>query len=368
MKKLTTLQKHGKTLISGVLLLITALQSGAQNTSQQGLEESLTANLYHLETNGTTRLVDGNLTNYDDVFTNGLADDAIKMNNFGENFGILRAGTRLAIEQRKKVNVKDTAFFCMWNMLQRQYRLIVSPKNLEHPGLLGSLEDAFTGSKTALFLNGDNTYDFNVTSDPASYALDRFRVVFRNRALMPTPTIGVFNVEITGASIHLQWVVEHESEIVDYNIEHSTDRNHFSSIQIVAPENAGGSKTYNATDLVTRKADNYYRIKATTLEGKIIYSSIQKVSIASPVSEMIVYPNPVADRKLNLILPAGAEGKYSLMLYTVNGNMIPLSSIQAGSGQSVQIINLPKTVAPGVYRLKIISPANTITVKTINVL
>jgi hypothetical protein len=38
------------------------------------------------------------------------------------------------------------------------------------------------------------------------------------------------------------------------------------------------------------------------------------------------------------------------------------------STQTIQVVQLPKTLAPGIYRLRIITPDSTSVVKTINVL
>ena len=47
--------------------------------------------------------MDGNMTNFHDIFSNAVGnDDALKLSNSGENFGLLRDGRRLAVEQRKK--------------------------------------------------------------------------------------------------------------------------------------------------------------------------------------------------------------------------------------------------------------------------
>jgi hypothetical protein len=170
MKTTCTIQKNWKTLLLSAFTVALGLQSMAQSPSSPGPQESMRVSLYQLNANGSINLADGNLTNY----------DAIKMNNFGENFGILRHSTKLAIEQRKKVYYTDTAFFTMWNMQIRNYRLIITTANLDHPGLMAELVDNYLNVSTPILLNDLNTIDFAINSTPASYATNRFKVVFKS--------------------------------------------------------------------------------------------------------------------------------------------------------------------------------------------
>ncbi len=369
MKKLTTLKKHGKKWLIAGISLVTSFSTQAQNSGNQGLDESMRATLYYLNDDGSTRVADGNLTNYDDIFTDGIGDDAIKMNNFGENFGILREGTRLAIEQRKKINVKDTTFFCMWGMQARNYRLIIANKNLEHPGLLGSLVDSYLNTSRSLELNADNVIDFSVSSDPASYAIDRFKVIFINPTLLPAPmSFSAFEAVTQGQGVHLQWTVESEHDIANYQVEHANDGINFNSIQTVTAISSGGSRSYNADDLASRRGDNYYRIKSTSRTGDVQYTAIKKIVIGTPATEMLIYPNPVVDKRLNILFPVQMGGKYSFVLYASNGVVQPLGSLQVPAGQNIQTLLLPRGTATGIYRLRIISPDNKVIIKTINVL
>lgn len=369
MKKLKTLLNHGRILVIIAMALIIQISTFAQSSSTQGPNEYMKVSLYQVASDGSVVLSDGNLTNYNDNFNDGLGDDALKMSNFGENFGIIREGTRLAIEQRKKIIIHDTTFFCMWNMQQRNYKLVISNKNLEHPGLIGFLEDAFLRTSTSLNLNDVNNIDFSVTSDAASYAIDRFKVVFKNPLLMPLPTTFTsFTADVNSTMIVLQWTVENENAIQEYIIEHSTDGISFSALQSVQPFNAGGTQSYISNDAVSRRGDNFYRIKAIHINGSVQYSSIIKVILKTPVRDFVIYPNPVLNRQMNILFPGQVMGKYSLQLYSSNGTMIPLGTVQVNVAQSIQTVLLPKTVAPGIYRIKIISPDNTITVKAINVL
>ncbi len=81
-------------------------------------QQSMRASLYISDVNGLT-LVDGNFTNYDNVYCNCVDwDDALKMNNPGENFGVTRENASLIVERRIIIGDRDTTTFRIWNLQQ----------------------------------------------------------------------------------------------------------------------------------------------------------------------------------------------------------------------------------------------------------
>jgi len=369
-KTSTTLTKNWKLLLLFALSITTIEQTFAQSPSASPTpQETMRATLYQLNTNGTTNLADGNLTNYNDSYSNGTTDDALKLSNFGENFGILRNTSRLSIEQRQRIYAADTTFFYMWNMQVRSYRLIVTTYNLEHPGLIGFFEDAFLHTSTPMLLNSQNIFNFDVNSTAGSYAPDRFRIVFKNPSLSTLATLFTgFNGRLVNNKIELNWSVNNETGMRDYTLERSFDRIRFSSIYNALATNSGSLRSYQSIDGSFFKGDNYYRVKATGLAGDIQYSSILKINGGGKNQEVLIYPNPVADKKLNILLTAKISGKYIVNLYTSTGSLIPLTPIQMSIGLNSKIVELPASIAPGVYILRITSPENETSIKTINVL
>src|SRR5664279_1839868 len=107
--------------------------------------EIIRSNLYHVETDGTTNLLDGDLTQYDASYSNAVDGmDARKMSNFSENIGMLRGTSTLVIERRHTIDNADTIFYKMWNIRHEEtYQLEFIASNLDHPGLLGYLEDSY---------------------------------------------------------------------------------------------------------------------------------------------------------------------------------------------------------------------------------
>ncbi len=95
------------------------------------IKRELRSNLHLINTDGSSTLYDGNLTAYDDSYSNNIDErDAKKMANFTENFGMLRTPVILVIERRHTIDLSDTIFYKMWQMQQRTYKLEFISKNM----------------------------------------------------------------------------------------------------------------------------------------------------------------------------------------------------------------------------------------------
>ena len=352
------------------IIFFTGINIWAQSTlSTSSLQESMRVSLYQLSSTGNITLADGNLTNYDNSYSNGTNDDALKMNNFNENFAILRYSVNLAIEQRQKIVDSDTTFFLMWNMQLRNYRLIIIANNLEHPGLQGFFIDSYLNTSTPLGLNSQNIIDFSVNSDASSYNPQRFKIVFKNPTLTPLATLfNNFSGNLNGSKIELSWNVNNNSSIETFSLEHSIDRVHFTNILQSIPSNNMTTTTYNASDANYNKGDNFYRVRAVGSSGSAQYSQILKINGNGKDEEFTIYPNPITGNKINLFFTAKKNEIYKLAIYNNKGMSIQLNSIRVSKGQNIQTIELPSFLPKGNYFLKITTAENSLALKQITVL
>lgn len=370
MKNLFTIKQNQLLLLSIVWLLSNNTATIAQSTSTAP-PETMKVSLFQTQTNGTFTLADGNLTVYDDIFLNEVGDDALKMNNFGENLGIVRDGVNLSVEQRKKINIYDTTFFVMWNMQQRNYRLRIINKNLNHLGLIGNFIDTYLNTRTPLLLNDTNYIDFTVNGIPASSASNRFRVEYRNPLLEPLSSSFIaFSAESKVNFISLKWTVSSPRDTKEFVVEHAADAIHFSAIETLKADRAEATGKYATTDAPSKNGDQFYRIKMISLTGLAEYSSIVKVNMKKALNagDFIIYPNPVEQKTVNILFPSGSLGKYNISLISNTGAVQKIPSVEVIQGQRLQKLVLPANTNSGVYQLKIIDSNNQFIVKSINVL
>ncbi len=79
----------------------------------------------------TGNIADGNIVTFEKGFGNELNEnDAEKIMNVGENFGLMRNGSILAVEAHEPVKATDTIFYNMNNLRRQPYQLRFAPVNM----------------------------------------------------------------------------------------------------------------------------------------------------------------------------------------------------------------------------------------------
>ena len=319
--------------------------------------EQIRSNLYAVMTDARTILLDGDLTQYDPSYSD-LIDglDARKMSNFSENLGMLRATTTLVIERRHTISIGDTIFYKLWNVQQRTYQLEFITNNLNHPGLVGHLEDNYLHTSVPINLNGANNINFSVNANPASSAMYRFRIIFTTQASAPLPlTFTMVKAYQQSNIIKVDWTTQTEQNMKQYNVEKSIDGAHFSSGQDIAAGNLS-LNNYSWTDANPADGYNYYRVRSTDRNGTIKYSEVAKVSASRGVQSIKVFPNPVTDNTIHLQLANQPEGFYVIKLVNNSGQSVMTTQIQHAGGTSTESIRPAQHIPKGIYQLEVTKP------------
>ncbi|MFT3911068.1 MAG: hypothetical protein QM737_16735 [Ferruginibacter sp.] len=303
-------------------------------------------------------IYDGNKVDFDPAWSNAVDDnDAEKMTNFGENFGIIRDGKGIVIERRAEIVNTDTIFFNMAQMKVQDYQLEFTAENLASPVLTAYLEDAFLNSRTQINLDAVTTVNFTVTADPLSKAANRFRIVFKQQGVVPLSFISIKAFR-QDHNIMVNWTVANEANIAHYEILHSADGRNFSQLGTQAARNINGigSQQYGLLDVQPYSGDNFYRIKSINNSGEIKYSDIVKVNMKGDPSMITLYPNPVKDRIIRLEFSNQPKGDYEVKLYGINSQLILKQHLDHPGGNEKLIIPVSESVAKGIYTLEVVLP------------
>ncbi len=305
------------------------------------------------------RLNDGTLTQFDGAYSNNLDDNDIpKLSNFGENIGVLRDSTVLAVERHAEIVDTDTLFYQLSGLRQIGYELEFTPENIAQPGLTAYLEDAFLQTTTIINLNTVSIIDFNVTTDPASRAVNRFRLVFKQAGIVPV-TFTSISAHREEKNIVVNWKVENELNIDHYEVERSSEGRSFKMIgsQVAKGNNSGLTQAYTWLDTEPFAGDNFYRIKSVGIGNDIKYSEIVKVNMKGDASMIVVYPNPVKDGVIGLSLNDQPKGFYDIKLLGANGQLLLKQQFYHQGGSERIKIPVGSNLSKGVYNLEIILPA-----------
>jgi hypothetical protein len=179
--------------------------SGSDNVFRviSGNDQKIRTNLYAINADGTTSILDGTLNSYNSIFSDVIdKDDAAKLTNFGENIATIREGKTFIVERRNAIG--DNINLKIWQMNQQTYLLQIVTENLA-AYVTAYLQDSYLKINTPLNISGTTAINFSITSDAASAAENRFAIVFgkpavtapgsSNIMVYPNPvTNGIINV------------------------------------------------------------------------------------------------------------------------------------------------------------------------------
>jgi hypothetical protein len=303
--------------------------------------KKLILNLNGVNADGTIYPADGVLLSFAANNNNDVDEnDMKKMNNFSENIGIAKATDLLSIERRNEIESHDTIYLKTTSLKQKTYQLECIPKNLTS-NLECYIEDKYTNINTPLSLTDTSRYSFTINTDAGSYSADRLKIIFRPSSTLPVKIVS-FQATKKSSNIELNWKVENEINIKQYVIEHSENGYQFETINSLAPKgNHLSIENYQAIDATPSPLNNYYRIKAINIDGSIVYSEIVSLLEKNTTQELTVYPNPVKNGAINILLNDKIQGKATIHIFNTAGQLVYSDLIKSSLSKQIKINHLP---------------------------
>jgi hypothetical protein len=196
--------------------------------------------------------------------------------------------------------------------------------------------------------------NFNMVNIAGSYANDRFMIVFAPEVLLPVTFTSV-KAYRQDRNIDVEWKVENEINIKQYEVEKSINGTQFTTLAVV-PATAGSTATYLSVDTGPVEGYNYYRVKSVDIAGKTAYTSVVKVLISSVKQDITINPNPITDGMIHLQLVNQPQGRYGIRLLNRLGQVILSKQISHADGNSTELIKWDYNLAHGMYQLEVTKP------------
>jgi hypothetical protein len=338
-----------------ILLILFFASGGAfsQAGPQPGAPQYIKSLLNHVNSDGTTVLLDGDLTQYSPSYSDSVnGQDARKMDNPGENIGMQRANTMLAIERRQVIAGADSIFYRIWNLSQNSnYQLQLITTNLNQPGLIGYLVDSYLKINRPVDLNGTTNINFSIDGNPASYDISRFTLIYATTLNTPLPLTFISeNANVEDNLVKVYWQTANENNIKQYALEKSGDGNNFSSIGNILAGNLSVNK-YSFTDNYPVNGYNYYRIKSEDSDSNLKYSEVMKIFVGKGSGTVKVFPNPLIDNSINLEMVNQPADTYQVRVRNEFGQVVISKKIQYTGGSVTQTLYMPQNIPHGIYQL-----------------
>ena len=138
---------------------------------------------------------------------------------------------------------------------------------------------------------------------------------------------------------------------------------HFDINKLVAEKVSTSSDVYNASDLANanlltvKKEKEEEQPKEEIVPDAVVEKSTFKnkqiADEAAPQAKLGVYPNPVTNGIVNLLLDNYAAGRYQAKLIDVSGKQLTTKSFVIGSKNHTEPFNLPGSIARGNYLIQL---------------
>jgi hypothetical protein len=312
--------------------------------------------------NGSRNVIDGTVQEFNEDFYNELDDlDGRKVMNSGENIAIKSEGKDLIVERRKPLSAADTIQYNLPGLKAQNYLLELTAEDFISADQDAFVEDTYLKTKTPLNDEGITEVPFTVTGAAGSSSAKRFRIVFgRVMAPLPVTFTSVKAVENNG-DISVEWKVENEINVMQYEVEASLDGNHFSKAAELAAIN-GPSNNYVWVDKNVPAGNHFYRIKSLDRDGKVAFTNIVKITISKTEGGIMVFPNPVTNGNINLQLNNEPAGDYGVRLLNPLGQVILSKVIHHAGGSQSMPVPWNYKQARGVYQLEVSMPGGEVKV------
>ena len=170
------------------------------------------------------------------------------------------------------------------------------------------------------------------------------------QALLPVELMNLQAVLLDNKTTQLTWQTASEVNNEGFDIERSKDGQHWEIIGFVDGHGTTQvTQRYTIIDEKPMKGLNYYRLRQVDFDGKSVYSFIVSIDRkTSKQADIKIYPNPVKEGDVTIIVPFDVNENSRLHVYSVTGQLVRIESISA-TNTAMDINGL----VSGVYLLEV---------------
>jgi hypothetical protein len=191
----------------------------------------------------------------------------------------------------------------------------------------GSIFGSTTG--TSITVNRPGTYIVRqqLAAACGTYATDTVVVTYDATCTPLESRLLYFKGNILSGNTQLQWALDGNTAI-QFDVERSRDGRNFETLQsLYAGASLRSSPAYNWTDTDPGTSGFvYYRLRVRLSSGKVLYSSVIVLSLASEIHDAIVFPNPASSR-VQIQMPASQKGFAQVTVTNAAGSRVHQSRV-----------------------------------------
>ncbi len=174
-------------------------------------------------------------------------------------------------------------------------------------------------------------------------------------ASLPVEEYAYFTAVSNGCSSKLTWGTRGEEGVVQFDIERSTNGDHFEKVGEVAALNGEENNyTFEDWNLEPNQKQYYYRFKAIDTDNHFAYSIVRVVNNECNQDKFLVniYPNP-AQETLNLVMNTHQEMNIGVEIVSINGSIVVQDRFIISEGRTVKSFDI-SSLPNGMYFARIL--------------
>jgi hypothetical protein len=158
--------------------------------------------------------------------------------------------------------------------------------------------------------------------------------------------------------VNLTWTTAGEYQVAGFEIQRSVNGIEFEGIGSVPATNTNLEKTYNWSDLSPFYGLNYYRLKMTDIDAVFSYSDIVQINMVTSDAGISLYPNPVQNNSIQLLLKNQQKGQYNINIYNSIGIRVLSTELVYDGAIIAKTIVFNHILQTGTYFFEITGPGN----------
>lgn len=172
--------------------------------------------------------------------------------------------------------------------------------------------------------------------------------------------VGLLDFKATAKSnyVNLSWKTTYEENSNGFEVQKSINKpSGFTALGFVNSQGSGAvDRLYNyRDDNISNNTRYYYRLKQVDHDGRTSYSPVRSVVFKnSRLANIVVYPNPVANNELTLLMNENKIDQLNAQVMDATGRILyqsRFSNVSPGEYLKIPVVNL----AAGVYTLRLVA-------------
>ncbi|UEG49562.1 hypothetical protein LK994_13050 [Ferruginibacter lapsinanis] len=302
--------------------------------------------------------IDGTLNLYNASYNTSVDKEEDVVSPIGSSTGAIRIakdGFQLAISKEATISNVDTIFLALSSLQKVSHELILTTTDFV-PDVEATLIDRYLNTNTPIMIGNTDTtfYSFDITTDAQSNRSDRFMIVLKPSTTLPVRFTNVKASMQSGKAL-VEWKVENEINISQYQIEKSSDGQIFSPVQTVTPDVLQNGRYSFLDNEVLLNKINYYRIISINQAGAKAYSSVVKVRAGGEALISLV-ANPLNNGEIEVAFKNVPKGEYKFRLFNMQGQELLSEQITVVADDYISNMIIGRIDHRGTYQLEIINP------------